>query len=158
VAGQRKFQPAAQAVPEQRGDRRLLHRFDHGEHAHALVQELFKGLGIGHPLGDLLQVHPDREVLVALRGENQDPHLRITDRLTHRLLDRVHVVQAHAVPGRVGVGEREHARLQADVKRRRARDGPVKGRWIHRKRPPDGSLAAKRPLRHAVKRHNFVMK
>ena len=114
VAGERELEPAAEAVPVERGDRRLVHRLDRSEHPQALVEhglEAAAVLGAGH---QLLEVHADREVLVAGSGEHECPHGLVRGGVAHGLLECVHVLERHPIARRVVVRQRQDAAVLLD--------------------------------------------
>jgi len=68
----------------------------------------------GCPGHQLFQVHPDREVFITHGGEHERPDRRIVRCGGDGLLDGVHVLERHAVAGRIVVGQRQNAPLEVD--------------------------------------------
>jgi hypothetical protein len=101
VTGQWQLQAAAQAEPEQGGDAGLAEVLDGIEHPQTLIEQCVRAALARSTLAELFQVHAHREVGFALGGEHQGAHLIVVREIGQDLLQRVHVVQAHAVVRRI---------------------------------------------------------
>ncbi len=98
VTGERQLETSAEAVPTQHGDDRLREVLDRVEDVEALVEE---GLETSHALqalGELLQVHSDREVVGPRTANDDGTHAGVARDACDLHLQRVHEVEAHAVP------------------------------------------------------------
>jgi hypothetical protein len=71
VAGEGQLQTSAQAVAGHRGDDRLAHLLDGGQHAQALIEQLIHAALAPDSLAHLLQVHAHREVLLPRTADDQ---------------------------------------------------------------------------------------
>ncbi len=97
VAGERKLEPAAEAIAEQGGDRRLVHALDRSQDAPSLIENRLEPTALVGDTLELLEVHTDGEVLLAGGGEYEHAYRGVVGGIVDGLLEGVHVFEGHAV-------------------------------------------------------------
>ena len=110
-----KFEPTAEAVPEHCRDDRLVELFDQRQHAQPLIEDRLESSACVRAGHELLEVHPDTEMLFSGCGDHDRARLAIVAQRDHGTFELVHVLEGHPVPRRILILEDQHRAATLDA-------------------------------------------
>ena len=105
MARERDLESAAEAVAEHRRNDRLVELLDQGQHPEPLIEDRLESTALVCAGHELLEVHPDAEVLLARCGEHDRTSVAIIPQPEDGALELVHVLERHPVSRRILIFE-----------------------------------------------------